>query len=184
MTAWGYNGYGQAGYGDTTQRDTTGEMGDNMQFVNIGYTLSPTGEPTVSPTDDPTAEPTADPTDDPTEDPTTEPTEQPTPAPTRCSEAEMTTVDWYQLVCAHRHPLDLQSIDGLDVDLYATDSITATAMWPLICCMNTMSILIPRRTRSLCLRRWSMWANPPTANWRTATIWALRIGSTCSRSLD
>lgn len=97
LKAWGYNGYGQAGYGDTTQRDTTGEMGDNLPLVALGYTLSPTGEPTVSPTDDPTAEPTADPTDDPTEDPTTEPTEQPTPAPTRCSEAEMTTVDWYQL---------------------------------------------------------------------------------------
>jgi len=97
LKAWGYNGHGQAGYGDTTQRDTTGEMGDNLPLVALGYTLSPTAAPTASPTDDPTADPTVDPTADPTRDPTTDPTVKPTLAPTRCSEGEMTTVDWYQL---------------------------------------------------------------------------------------
>ncbi|XRB15687.1 EGF-like domain-containing protein [Pseudoscourfieldia marina] len=37
VKCWGWNGYGQLGYGDTTQRgDGPNEMGDNLPYVDLG----------------------------------------------------------------------------------------------------------------------------------------------------
>jgi len=94
LKCWGRNSYGQCGYGDTSQRgDGSNEMGDYLDFVDLGFTMSPTVDPSSAPTFDPTSAPTFDPTTE----PTTDPTSEPTAAPTRCLESDMHSVNWHEL---------------------------------------------------------------------------------------
>merc|ERR1719427_52018 len=46
LKCWGYNSYGQCGYGDTENRgDARNEMGDFLDFVDLGFTMPPTPTP-------------------------------------------------------------------------------------------------------------------------------------------
>jgi len=60
VKCWGRNNEGQLGYGDTANRgDLPGQMGNNLTFVDTGFTFSPTTAPTtVAPSAEPTAAPT------------------------------------------------------------------------------------------------------------------------------
>merc|ERR1719474_1539050 len=83
VKCWGRGDYGQLGYNDLENRgDNPNEMGDNLPFLDLGFTNAPTNDPTSSPTNDPTSSPTIDPTATPTADPTSDPTSIPSKEPT------------------------------------------------------------------------------------------------------
>merc|ERR1719474_1716343 len=87
VKCWGLGTNGELGYNDMVNRgDNANEMGDNLPFLDLGFTNGPTTDPTSSPTDDPTSSPTTDPTatptDEPTSDPSSIPSEEPTAHPT------------------------------------------------------------------------------------------------------
>ena len=85
LAGWGgRNWNSELGYDDTNSRgDTPGEMGENLPFVILGFTLAPTPGPTANPTNQPSANPPSAPTVSPSENPTAYPSKEPTDNPSR-----------------------------------------------------------------------------------------------------
>ena len=83
IKCWGSGSNGQLGYGDlVTRGDGPNEMGENLPFVDLGSTSSPTFSPTEVPTTSPTAAPSRNPTSSPSLSPSTiSPTLSPSGSP-------------------------------------------------------------------------------------------------------
>ena len=96
-TGWGKGSGGQLGYGDSDNRgDSSGEMADNLPFVDVAFTHTDSVTSSCLPYFLCDAEPT-------TAAPTSEPTMVPSVSPTdpQCDVDEMYDVNWHNLVRSH-----------------------------------------------------------------------------------
>jgi len=125
MKCFGNGQYGMLGYGDSASRGAwEGSMGDNLPFVDVGFTASPTVFPTASPTVFPTALPSIFPTALPTIFPTAMPTVSPTASPTVIQCDALETCDRLDEVEDAVSRLE-EAVESLESTLAAMSSLLA-----------------------------------------------------------